>query len=205
MEKTSDVYKSLYHYTTWSGLLGIISSQSLWATHYKFLNDYSEIVLFRNKLVTLIIPHVRESYEKFLEEFPNKQQQINQNGGLDRIVQHDAEVVVDAQYHATGDEIYILSFCGEHKNSYINDNGLLSQWRGYSSGGGFAIVFDTLKLEQLFEVEARKYEYNAMHLSDVIYSNNEERLKTALSEDLSVVAEDVRELFSTENMSSRKK
>lgn len=203
MEKTSDKYKFLYHYTTWSGLLGIINSQSLWATHYKFLNDYSEIVLFRNKLVSLIIPYVRESYEKFLEEFPNKQQQINQNGGLDRIVQHDAEVVVDAQYHATGNEIYILSFCGEHNNSYVNDNGLLSQWRGYSSGGGFAIVFDTLKLEQIFEAEASNYEYSAMHLSSVIYSNDEDRLKTALSDDLSVIAEDVRELFNSENLNSR--
>jgi hypothetical protein len=32
----------LYHYTDQRGLDGILSSASIWATHYKFLNDFSE-------------------------------------------------------------------------------------------------------------------------------------------------------------------
>jgi Protein of unknown function (DUF2971) len=195
MEKTSDVYEKIYHYTTWDGLLGILKTQTLWTTHYRFLNDYSEIVLFRDKLVSLILPYVREAYEKLVKQSPNIGQQINQEGGLDRVVQHDAEVVVDAQYRATGDEIYILSFCGQHKTLHINNNGLLSQWRGYGSGGGFALVFDTRKLEGILDEEAKRYEYSAMHLADLIYSDDEERLKAELSEDLSVIANDVRNLF----------
>jgi hypothetical protein len=195
MEKTSDIYKKLYHYTTWDGLLGILKTQTLWATHYKFLNDYSEIVLFRDKLVSLILPYVREAYEREIKQSPDIEEAINETGGLGLVIQHDAKVVVDAQYRATGHEIYILSFCGEHKNSYINNNGLLSQWRGYGSGGGFALVFDTRKLEEILRVEATRFQYDIMHLSDVVYSNDEARFKAELSPDLSIIADDVRNLF----------
>jgi len=195
MNKTSDVYEKLYHYTTWDGLLGILKTQTLWATHCRFLNDYSEIVLFRDKLVSLILPHVREPYEKLVKQSPHIGQQINQSGGVGENVQHDAEIVIDAMYRATGNEIYILSFCGQHKASYVNNNGLLSQWRSYGSGGGFALVFDTLRLEEILEVEAKRFQYSHMHLSDLIYSDDEDRLKAELSEDLSVIANDVRNLF----------
>jgi hypothetical protein len=115
MEKTSDVYEKLYHYTTWDGLLGILQTQTLWATHYRFLNDYSEIVLFRDKLVSWILPYVREAYENLVKQFPDIEQKISQEGGLGQAIQHDAELVVDAQYRATGDEIYILSFVDSTK------------------------------------------------------------------------------------------
>lgn len=134
MQKISEVYETLYHYTTWDGLLGILKTQSLWATHYKFLNDYSEIVLFRDKLISLLIPYVRERYEELVKDTPRNKQEINRIGGMDHVIQHDTEVVVNSQYKATGDEIYILSFCGQHKNPHINNNGLLSQWRGYGTG-----------------------------------------------------------------------
>ena len=130
MQKTSEVYEKLYHYTTWDGLLGILQTHSLWATHYKFLNDYSEIVLFRNKLVSYILPYVREECEKLVKESPDIKQRISQEGGMSKSIQLDAELIVDTQYRVIGDEIYILSFCGQHKNPYINNNGLLSQWRG---------------------------------------------------------------------------
>lgn len=205
MEKTSDVYEKLYHYTTWDGLLGILKTQTLWATHYRFLNDYSEIVLFRDKLVSLILPYVREAYEKLVKKSPHIEQKISQEGGLGQVIQHDAEVVVDAQYRATGDEIYILSFCGQHKNPHINNNGLLSQWRGYGAGGGFALVFNTQKLEEILEIEAKRFEYSAMHLSDLIYSDDEDRLKEELSKDLYIIADDVRQLFNHARLSEKKK
>ena len=195
MQKTSEVYEKLYHYTTWDGLLEILQTKSLWATHYKFLNDYSEIVLFRDKLISLILPYVREAYEKLIKQSPHIEQKINQEGGLGQFIQHDTEVYVDAQYRATGDEIYILSFCGQHKNPHVNSNGLLSQWRGYGAGGGFALVFNTQKLEEMMEIEAKRFEYSAGHLSDLIYSDDENKLKEELSEDLSIIAGDVKPFF----------
>jgi hypothetical protein len=195
MQKTSEVYERVYHYTTWNGLLGILQSSTLWATHYKFLNDYSEIVLFKDKLISWLLPHVRQAYEELMKQSPGVEQKINRVGGLGQAVQHDTEVFVNAQYEVTGDEIYILSFCGEHKDPRINSNGLLSQWRGYGAGGGFALVFNTHKLEEMMHIEAKKYEYSVMDLCDVIYSDDEDKLKKELSEDLSNIAADVKRLF----------
>ena len=195
MQKVSEVYETLYHYTTWAGLLGILRTQTLWATHYKFLNDYSEIVLFRNKLILLIYPYVAAGYQKLIKQSPDVTQRIEREGGLSQIIRHDAEAFVDAQYHATGHEIYILSFCGQHKNPYTNANGLLSQWRGYGPGGGLALVFNTQKIERMLEVEVERFEYSAMHLCDLIYSDDEERLKDELSEDLSIIGSDVAQFF----------
>jgi hypothetical protein len=48
----------LYHYTTWEGLWGILQTPCLWATHYKFLNDYSEILLFKPKLKLIAIDFI---------------------------------------------------------------------------------------------------------------------------------------------------
>lgn len=203
MPKTSEVYKKLYHYTTWEGLQGILENQTLWATNYKFLNDHSEIILFRDKLISLIHPYVRDAYVKLIQQSPHIEQKINQEGGLDQVVQHDTEVVVDAQYRATGDEIYILSFCGQHENPKVNNNGLLSQWRGYGTGGGAALVFDTKKLEEILPLEAKRFEYSAGHISDLIYSDDEIKLKEELSDDLSIIADDVKQLFNHANLSKK--
>lgn len=193
--KTSEVYEKLYHYTTWDGLIGILKSHTLWATHYKFLNDYSEIILFRSKLISLLLPYVGESYEKLIKERPHIKNIINKNGGLAKVVQHDTEVLVDAQYKATGDEIYIISFCGEHKNPYVNSNGLLSQWRGYGVGGGFSIVFNTKKLEEILEIESQRFAYNMIHISDIVYSEDDNKLKDELSDNLLILGEDAKNIF----------
>jgi hypothetical protein len=199
MQKISKVYNKLYHYTTWDGLLGILNTQALWATHYKFLNDYSEIVLFRDKLISLLTPHVRNQVEIKIELYPHIEQQINQRGGLIQAINHETEVLVDTHYNATSYEIYILSFCGQHNNSYVNNNGLLSQWRGYGPQGGCALVFNTNKLEEMLEIESTRFDYSAHHLSDVIYSNDDAKLKDELSEDLSIIADTVKFFYQESN------
>ena len=198
MRKTSEIYKKIYHYTTFDGLPKILKSQSLWATHYKFLNDYSEIILFKDKLISLLHPSVVEEYKKIIRENSITEEEISKEGGLDYLVQHDTKMLVDSLYRATwgiGD-IYILSFCGEHKDPYINENGLLSQWRGYGSGGGFALVFDTAKIEEILELEATKFQYSSGYLADLVYSDDDKKLKAEFSEDLAVLRNDVTRVFS---------
>jgi hypothetical protein len=205
MQKTSEVYEKLYHYTTWAGLLGILNNKTLWATHYKFLSDYSEIILVRDKLISWILPHVREAYKTLIHQSPHIEREINQQGGLDQVIQHDTEVFVDAQYRAIGHDIYILSFCGQHENPRINSNGLLSQWRGYGAGGGLALVFNTQKMEEILEIERERFQYNTMHISDLVYSDDEDKLKAELSEDLSIIANDVKRVFDDTRLSEKKK
>ena len=85
MQKTSEVYDKLYHYTTFDGLIGILQTQSLWATHYKFLNDFSEIILFRDKLISLMYPHILESIEEIIKQSPQIKQNVDEIGGLKHV------------------------------------------------------------------------------------------------------------------------
>ena len=204
MAKTSEVYKKLYHYTTWEGLQGILETQTLWATNYKFLNDHSEIILFRNRMISLIRPHVREAFEQIVKQSPHIEQKISKAGGLYRVVQHDAESVIDFQYSALGDEIYIFSFCGQHENANVNNNGLLSQWRGYGAGGGAMLVFDTKKIEKILELEASQFEYCPVLIADLIYSDDEQKLKEELSDDLSIIADTAKVFFNQPTLSKKK-
>jgi len=81
MPITSEVYPKLYHYTTWEGLQGILETQTLWATNYKFLNDYCEISLFRETLNHLIQPLVRSAYDELIRQSPQREQEMNSSGG----------------------------------------------------------------------------------------------------------------------------
>jgi len=139
--------------------------------------------------------------QALIKQSPHIEQSINKKGGLGQVVQYDTEVVVDAQYRATGDEIYILSFCGQHNNPKVNNNGLLSQWRGYGTGGGAALVFDTKKLEEILELEAKRFEYSAGLIAYLIYSDDEQKLKEELSDELSIIADIIKQFFNHTNLS----
>ena len=48
--KTSELFKKiptpkiLYHYTSSTGLLGILTSKSVWGTHVNYLNDAQDFI-----------------------------------------------------------------------------------------------------------------------------------------------------------------
>ena len=203
MKKTSEVYKKLYHYTTWDGLQGIIENQTLWATNYKSLNDYSEIILFKDKLISLVYSYVLCGFKNLIKDRPNVMQKIKKEGGLQKVVQHDAKGLVESQYGALGDEIYILSFCGQPEKTSIAENGLLSQWRGYGTGGGAALVFDTKGLEEILSIEAKRFEYSTVMIADIIYSDDEQKLQEELSDDLTILADIAKLFFNHKNLSQK--
>ncbi len=193
--KTSEVFPRLYHYTNEQGLYGILNNQCLWATHYKFLNDYSEIVLFRDKLIEFLYPSTFDFIKELTPQYPNAQAVILAKGGQEFVVKHELEVFVDSSYGALSHEIYIASFCGEHTDSYINENGLLSQWRAYGGDGGFAIVFKTQGLEEMLYAEYDAFHYGQLLIADVVYSDDEEKYKSELSEFLLKISIYQKEMF----------
>jgi hypothetical protein len=204
MPKVSEEYRRLYHYTTWEGLLGILKTQTLWATHYRFLNDYSELVLIRDRLIDFVFPIVKEAYRVLIEQRKEIQRDIDQMGGLDQVVQHDTASIVDAAYKATGEEIYIVSFCGEDKSHYVNSNGLLSQWRSYGIGGGIALVFESQKMEEILKMESERYSYNSGHISDVIYSDDEKKFNIELSSNIENLTAFIKNVFSNMRLKKQK-
>lgn len=126
----------LYHYTSLEGLLGIIKSQSIWASHSEYLNDSSEYkhsLDFAKEYAGII--HMEDDY---LSGF--------------------AWVLNKALRNMQDSHIYISSF------SEVPD--LLSQWRGYCpKGEGVCIGFNKELLEQYcldnkFIIEKCIYNHN---------------------------------------------
>ena len=58
---------SVFHYTDSAGLLGILSSKSLFATHYRYLNDVSEGSLIRDLILPILEVEITEIYSKLRE------------------------------------------------------------------------------------------------------------------------------------------
>lgn len=116
-----DIHKlfpnTLYHYTSADGLIGILTSKSIWLTDLRYMNDASELqyskALIRDRLderskdqtisseQVEFLKRIRDSFDPFSNRFT----------------------------------AFSASFCEE--------GNLLSQWRAYrGQGGGYAIGFD---------------------------------------------------------------
>ncbi len=110
--------KTLFHYTTCPGFIGILGDNCLWATDTRYLNDLEEfkhgVALFQE-----VLKRVEQKKEKhdFLVNYPECiDELLNVGSRLD------------------GKHTYCVSF---------TENGnLLSQWRGYARNGGLSIGFD---------------------------------------------------------------
>lgn len=102
-----------YHYTTPHGLQGIINSKEIWASDYRFLNDATE---FQHGLT--VFDRVFSSERK---RWTIKAPSVS-------------ELIERLRGRTDNTSVFIASF---------TPNGdLLSQWRGYTDGFGFAIGID---------------------------------------------------------------
>lgn len=89
MEKVSDVYPSLYHYTNWAGLQGILSSQSMWASNIKYLNDQSELTLARDPIYRLLLPKITAIIKELTDNSLQGGRFVKEQGGLAKIADHE--------------------------------------------------------------------------------------------------------------------
>ena len=116
------VIPPLYHYTRTEGLLGILEFSELWATHYSYLNDASEIQygrsIFEQEVEQLITSQKHSKSLEFLQMLKNLPDHIS--GGM---------------------ECYIACFSTEPD--------LLNQWRDYGIKGGFSLGFEGQSLRTL--------------------------------------------------------
>jgi len=109
----------LYHYTSQQGLLGVLSTDSLWATNIHYLNDYTEFDLALNLS--------RNILNKKLSETKDKQRTKK------------IKCLLDNLYSLIGGNVYVSSFSQKRD--------LLSQWRAYEgSVGGFSIGINSSNL-----------------------------------------------------------
>ncbi len=174
IKTVSEEYSELMHYTTASGLDGIVSNGSLWATHAAFLNDSEEIKHFFDvRLPSLVIREVQERADDLARD-PEKVKTIEADGGLDFLVQQDTDSFVANLRKETLklNQPHIFSMCAASQLRTLH-NGLLSQWRGYGDDGGYAIIFDASEFEKLLRQEGANFLYQYLNFADVFYNGVE--------------------------------
>ena len=138
---------TLYHYTTAAGLKGILDSKSLWASDYRLLNDTSE---FRYGLAIIT-------------------SQIQSNENDIKLVSADAWLMLESLLTETERSgvfalVASLSIKGD----------LLSQWRGYNGGKGYAVGINADWLNQ--NAQSQKFS-----LFPIVYTQNEQQKAAAAS------------------------
>jgi hypothetical protein len=134
----------LYHYTDQKGLLGIIESKCIWATHVRYLNDESEFIAAWEKSWNTLQEKIRQI------ELPGKEPEFRQS--LERVFRNSRQRIGANDYQKGAYYVFCLtddSASNSHKFGFDGDR--LSQWRGYSRGGyGFSLGFDAEALSDSF-------------------------------------------------------
>lgn len=157
-----EVHPELFHYTSAGGLAGILRSQSLWSTHWQYLNDAGELRHFSEKLPSLL----KNERIAVAEEFARNRLVDAEVQGLVQMFQ-DSVVPPDPTRQIF--EFYVTSFCTpEGSFEEVRSHGLLSMWRCYGNGG-YALVFDTAELDLLLREEAKVWPSRIV-FGDVGYS-----------------------------------
>ena len=163
-------YPELLHYTTAAGLAGILTSGCIWASHASFLNDAEEITHFFDVRLIDIVRDVVLAYAQDLARAPEVATKMNAQGGVEVVARTEADGLASRLREATlaFNQPYIFSMSAP-RDARIAQNGLLSQWRGYGTDGGYALVFDTARLNDLLQLEGRTYHYLHAQWGDVHY------------------------------------
>ncbi len=171
----SAAYDELFHYTGGSGLTGIITTGTLWATHAALLNDQEEYRTFFDKRLPALLRRAMETAYARIKGRSDVKRKMTKVGGAQAYMKHALSELTPFFADRTRGmhEPYVLSFCAS-TSERVSAHGLLSQWRGYGKDGGYAIAFDTAGLEALWRLEAKTVKGMPIFMGDVEYFENPE-------------------------------
>lgn len=196
-------HPELFHYTTKAGLFGILESQTLWAAHARYLNDTTELQLAQGALADRLVPTVTKVIGKRLRDADstNGTKKRRSRRQVLELARQKSKSLADSFYSTSFEdsrlgpalaEPYVTSFCAHTDgHDYERANGLLSQWRGYGKGGGYAIVFDTKELYNLYKLEEKRISYNLLYFGDVVYSHDNAMIDSDLGEQIDIICSEI--------------
>lgn len=163
---------ALFHYTTATGLVGMVDSGEIWGTAYYCANDEQELSAGKGVLTPLL----RSATSAMLAANDQRLETFRQRG-LDvyQHADHFEQQITDLALSSLC--AYITCFCKPSANEDFL-HGLLSQWRGYGSDGGYAIQFSRKKLIAAIEASNKSEALN-YDIQDVYYTP-ENRLRAAV-------------------------
>lgn len=164
---------SVFHYSTNGGALGIIGSQCLWATHYRYLNDFRELQMLNDIMIPILEEDFRSEAESMIAQGRLSPEVLKEYG--ESVYRIEAENLMDKAFSASEklSPMFVTSFCEHKEGSEHWENGLLSQWRAYGSDGGCAIEFDEIELNTKLADEGASYKYASVLYNQVKYDDYE--------------------------------
>lgn len=179
----SQQYPELLHYTNLAGLRGILSSNCMWATDAAYLNDSSEIAHFFDVRLQKLVLDDAQKYAIELARVPQNLATILNDGGFENVISRETELWQSTLRNVTlsMNKPFVLSLSGP-SDARIMHSGLLSQWRGYGGEGGYALVLDTARLEDMLTTEARSHHYMHVQIGDVYYHGVDPSIQPASPE-----------------------
>lgn len=168
-----EAHPLLWHYTTATGLNGILKSHQLWATNFRYLNDDEELRgFFERKFPALLKTGIDKGVERVLSTARGREM-LKVAGDVEGIKANFSKGLCESLTSTTlGLDVYVTSFCYPSSRRDLQ-NGLLSQWRGYGHDGGYAITFDTFGLNDLIHKEQTQYQHAYTSFSDVDYHHDD--------------------------------
>lgn len=169
----------IFHYTSSTGLKGIIESDSIWASNLSFVNDSKELMLGLS--MYQIVTH--ELYKK----------------SRDPIFKKIAKAFIKL--------LQEKSITNRYACSFTTNGDQLSQWLGYGSKGlGYAIGFESKKLvgnlkpkaetSRIIYDEKTQQKYVERHLSEFLtgfadlFGGNEKELKKSLESIIAILEQE---------------
>ena len=193
-------HPQLYHYTSKRGLEGILSTNTVWAMDYRDLNDSSEVIYIREPLEKAMTG--RFGSVLFKRGLTAKEAQLlGRTGGSGKLASDFVNALFqstfEGQQRLTGVEAFISCFCTHTDDrAYVRENGLLSQWRGYSGGDGFCIVFDTRSLCHLLGSEFDSRYWVHLQMKPVSYALDDTPLERLFPELIDAGEKSLRDFLS---------
>jgi hypothetical protein len=128
--------------------------------------------IFRSAFAQTLAPRFDEVIQQLNLTDAHRQIYVD-SGGPEKL----ASDLVNSLYASTFEqrdgygpvEPFVASFCTHAADQpYEQENGLLSQWRGYSGGDGYCLVFDAEALANLLGDEFDRSYWLHMSISEVI-------------------------------------
>lgn len=181
----SDKVPEIFHYTSVEAFASIYRTRKVWATHFSDMNDSSEQLRFQNFAIQFAQPLLVDIFERRSAKDPAFARRLAEGGGNPVIADREARMHVSEMHQSIFGDFdgpFISSFCAHDANSFEASHGLLSQWRGYGSNGGVAMVFSTAGIEALMEHERTEFAHALNHIGEVRYDHELDVIRTDFGE-----------------------
>ena len=154
---------ALYHYTSANGLIGIFESEEIRSTAYYCANDEQELSAGSGVLTRFLRERAHQ-----LRQANDPRAEVFAKRGIDIMRYADRFERQVTALTMSSLVAYITCFCKPSgKEDFLQ--GLLSQWRGYGTDGGYALQFSRTRLQAAIENANKANDIN-YDLEDVYYS-----------------------------------